>query len=179
MHTVRMKAECLAVGSGVLPIMATLSFPSLNQRLLRTFRAQAAAEPVPQWPRQSLQLCLNVLRDMRESVVEARQALEEELAAGVEARSFAHVYAPFLPIAEEHADIVRELVGTLAPAEDSASRSVAAELRQLQGENERFRDVLADALAHATAPPSPVNWERIRAAEEAYARGETKPFSRR
>ena len=40
------------------------------------------------------------------------------------------------------------------------------------------RDLLAQAVARASEPPRPVDWERVRAAEEAHARGESKPFSK-
>jgi hypothetical protein len=159
--------------------MTTLVMPSLERRLLQTVREEVAAEPVREWPPRSLQLCLNIFRGIRESIAEARQALEDELAEGVEARSFARTYGPFLPAADGHLASLRELIGELSPAEDTAAASFVAELRLLEQENAAYRDLLAAALSRASAAPRPVDWERVRAAEEAKARGETKPFSRR
>jgi hypothetical protein len=159
--------------------MTTLMMPSLERRLLQTVREEVTAEPVREWPPRSLQLCLNLLRDLRASATEMRQALENELAAGVEARSFARTYGPVLPAADGHLASLRELIGELSPAEDTAAASFVAELRLLEREHAAYRDLLAAALSRAAEAPRPVDWERVRAAEEAKARGETKPYSRR
>lgn len=158
--------------------MTTLLIP-VERRLLQTVREEAAAEPVSKWPARSLQLCLNFLRGLRESAAELRQALEHELAEGVEARSFARTYAPTLVAATDHLVFIRELVEELSPARDAASASLFSELRLLERENEAYRDLLASALSRALDAPPPVNWERVRAAEQAQATGQTKPFSRR
>jgi hypothetical protein len=157
--------------------MTSLISPSFNGRLLQTVREQAAAEPVRTWPVRSLQTALKILRDVRESAVDARHELADELSAGVEARSFAGAYQEYLPVLEEQVGIVRQLIELASPAEDPSSQSLVAELRLLETENQAFRDLLADALARASAPVRPVDWERVRAAEEAHGRGETKPFS--
>jgi hypothetical protein len=159
--------------------MTTLMRPSFERRLLQTVREEAAAEPVRTWPQQSLQLCLNFLRGIRASAADMRQELEQELADGVEARSFARTYGKYLPLADEHVVIVQELIETLSPAEDPAAQSLVEELRLLETENQAFRSLLAESLARASEPPRPVDWGRVRAAEEAHARGETRPFSRR
>jgi hypothetical protein len=108
-----------------------------------------------------------------------RERLEGVLAEGVEARSFARGFSPFLPAADEQLGKVQALLEQIAQAEDAASTSLAEELRLLDQATRAYRDLLAEALSRATAPPRAVDWDRVRAAEEAYARGETKPFSRR
>ncbi|HZY89929.1 MAG TPA: hypothetical protein VFE78_34220 [Gemmataceae bacterium] len=158
--------------------MTTLTMP-LERRLLRSVREGLETEPARDWPRQSVELCLSLLRGLREGTAEMRQGLEEELAEGVEARSFARTYGPVLPAADEQAATVGQLVEWLSPAEDGASRSLVAELRLLEREHQALRDLLAQALARASGPPRPADAARVRAAEEAHARGETKPFSRR
>jgi hypothetical protein len=159
--------------------MTALVIPPFERRLLETVRERVAAEPVRQWPPRSLELCLDVLRRIRAGAADTRQTLEEVLAEGVEARSFARDYGPFLAPAEDQLAFVRELVESLSLMEDAASQSLLAEVRLLEQEGKAFRDLLAEALARASEPPRPINWERVRAAEEAHARGETKPFSRR
>jgi hypothetical protein len=149
--------------------------PPFERRLLRTVREGVAADPVVrEWPSQSLDLCLDVLRRIRKSTVDTRLALENQLAEGVEARAFGAAYGQYLPTAEEHVAIVRELVEALSPGEDAASQSLLSELHVLEEENKALRDLLAEALARASEPLRPADWNRIRAAEEAHAHGETR-----
>jgi hypothetical protein len=159
--------------------MTTLLIPSFERPTLQTLRNGLAAKPLSEWPQHSLQLCLDGLRTLRQSASQMREALEDELAEGVEAHSFTRSYGPFLPTAEEHVEFVRDLVKGLSAAQDPASKSVAAELRLLEDENKAFRDLLAEALSRASEPVRPADPARVRAAEEAHTRGETKPFARR
>jgi hypothetical protein len=159
--------------------MTALMIPSFERRLLQTVREEVAAEPVNAWPPQSLRLCLDLVRNMRENTADMRQVLEQVLADGVEAHSFHRDYSPLLPATDDHLAQVRELVERLSEAADAAPESLAAELRLLQQKIQAFRDLLAEALSRASAAPRQVDWGRVRAAEEAHARGETKPFSRR
>lgn len=158
--------------------MTTLTMPSLEGRLLRTLAEQVTAEPIRQWPRRRLRLCLNLVREIRQSAVEARQALEEELREGVEARSFASRHGRDLSAAEEYVAINQQLIDLLLETKEPGAESLVAELRLLDQEERAFRDFLAEALSAASRPAGPVDWGRIRAAEEAGARGETKPFYR-
>jgi hypothetical protein len=54
-----------------------------------------------------------------------------------------------------------------------------AEARALDRDYRFIRDFIVEALRMASLPPGPVDWERVKEAEEAYARGETKEFTRR
>lgn len=157
--------------------MTTRTMP-VERRLLRTVREGLEAEPARDWPRQSVELCLGLLRALREGAAETRGGVEDELAEGVEARSFARTYAPLLTLVEEQATAVRQLADWLSPAEDAPSRSLVAELRLLEQEHQALRDLLAEALSRASGPHRPADARRVRATEEAHARGETKPFSR-
>lgn len=159
--------------------MTTLVMPSFEGRLLETVREEVATEPVPEWPPRSLQLCLDILQGIRDNAVSMRSTLKGALAEGVEVRAFVREYGPLLPLVDDHLAKVRGLVARLLPAEDAASGSLTAALRSLEQEYQAFRDLLADVLSRASASPRPIDWERIRAAEEAYARGDTKPFSPR
>ncbi len=159
--------------------MTTIMESSLERRLLETVGEQVAAEPVGGWDPRSLQLCLNVLREIRASATDTRQAVEEELAGGVEARSFTRHYGPFLAAADQHVALVRELLDRLSPPADPASEGLLAELRLLEREHTAFRDLLGEALSRASEPPRPVDEGRVRAAEAAHARGETKPITQR
>ncbi len=151
--------------------MTTLTNPSLERRLLQTVREEVAAKPLRSWPQRSLQLCLNFLREIRVSAREMRQTLENELANGVEARSFVRTYGPSLPAANDYLAFVREWLEWMSQAEDAASAIFVAELRLLERETQTFRDLLGEALSRASEPARPVEEDRVRAAEEAYTRG--------
>ena len=55
--------------------MTTLMMPSLERRL-KMVREEVAAKPVQEWSPPSLQWCVKILREMRVSAAEMRQALE-------------------------------------------------------------------------------------------------------
>jgi len=159
--------------------MTTLTIPSLERRLLETVTEEVTAGSVGAWPPQSLQLCVDLVRKIIENTSRLRQALEEVLGEGVESRSFARNYSPVLSLTDDQIAKIRRLVEQLAPAKDAASANLAAEFHALDREYQAFRDLLAGALSRAAEGPRTADWTRIRAAEEAHARGETKPFSRR
>ncbi len=165
--------------------MTAILIPPLERRLLRTIDAQLAAEPVHEWPSQSLQLCSDLVRKFLANVTNMRSMLEKLMTAGVEARSFARGCGSLSTDTDDQIDIVRGIIVRLSAALDAASESPTAELRSLeQGlrsleqETGAFRDLLAEALSRASEAPRPIDWERVQAAEDAYACGETKPFSR-
>jgi len=157
--------------------MTTLMIPSFERRLLETIGEEMAAEPVPEWPPPSLQLCLDILQGIRANAANMRSILKGTLAEGVEVRAFVRDYRPFLPLTDDHLAQVQKLIERLSPVEDTASASLATALHSLEQEYQAFRDHLAETLSRASAALRPVDWERIRAAEEAHARGETKPFN--
>jgi hypothetical protein len=159
--------------------MTTLTLPSFNRRVLQTVGEQAATEPVRTWPRRTLQTALGVLQGIRASAFDMRRELENELASGVEPRWFVRTYSEVLPMADEHVAAIRDLIDSLVAGEDLSSQSLVAELRLHEHEAQAFRDLLAEALAQASDPPHPVDWDRVDAAGEAFASGKTKPFSRR
>jgi hypothetical protein len=159
--------------------MTTLLLPSFERQLLQTVREEVTAGRAHGWPQQKLQLSLDLLRLLREQTTRERQILEVILAHGVEARSFVRNCSPLLATTEDHLAKARDLVEWLSLTEDAASQSLAAESRLLEQETQAVRNLLAEALARASEPPRPVDWDRVRASEEAHARGETKPFARR
>lgn len=161
--------------------MATLVISSFERRLLQMVKEELATESVHDWPEHSHQLCLEVLRKMRENAATMRPVLEDILGRGVEARSFVREYSPLLSSTNNHLAGLRELVeaGERLSAEHAEFESMAAEFRRLEQETQAFRDFLAEAIAQASKPPRPIDWDRVRQAEQAYARGETKPFSQR
>ena len=161
--------------------MTTLAIP-----LLRSVKEQLAEAPVQGWPPPELQMFRETIQVLRNNTASLYERLENRLAEGVEARSFARDSGPLLAAADDQLGTVQELVEKLMSAEDLAAESLVGQLRSLQQElcslkqeMRAYRDLLADALSRASAAPGPIDWERVRAAEEAYAGGKTKRFSRR
>jgi hypothetical protein len=157
--------------------MPAPAISSLERRVLKSVGEELAGVPVVQWTERSLRLCLALLRDLHETAAGMREALEGILAEGVEARGFAREYAPLLPVIEEQTRQAEELLQRVSPAKDASTEAVEAGLRRIVEEYQAYRDLLADALSRASQPPRPVNWERVRTAEEAHARGESKRYS--
>ena len=155
--------------------MTTLMIPSFERRLLETVREEVAVRPIHEWPPHSLRLCLGLVAGVSENVAKGRGLLEARLADGVEALSFARDYGPFLSDLDEQLVGVRELLDRLSVT-DATSERFAAALRSLEQETRVFRDLLAEALSRASEAPRPVDWGRVRAAEEAHGRGETEAF---
>ncbi len=141
--------------------MPTLMIPSFERRLLQTVSEEVTAEPVRAWPEQSLQLCLDLLRKIRDNNAGLRQALEEMLSRGVEARSFARDYSPVLADIADQLARLREIAERVEPAEDPASARFKEELRPLVEEMEAYRDLLADAVARASVPVPPFDESRL------------------
>jgi hypothetical protein len=156
-----------------------LVIPLLERRILQTVSEEVTAESVHTWPEQSLQFCLHLLQKIREGIANRRQMLEAMLAEGVEARSFARNHGSLLPVLDDQLGQVRGVVERLAAADDPVSESLGGELRLLEQEIQTFRNLMSEALSRASAAPRPVDWDRVRAAEEAHGRGETRPFSAR
>ena len=141
--------------------MPTLMIPSFERRLLQTVSEAVTAEPVGAWPEQSLQLCLDLLRKIRENNAALRRTLEGMLSGGVEARSLARDYNPLLADIADQIVNLREIAERVAPAEDAASARFKAELHPLVVEMEAYRDLLADAVARASVPLPPFDESRL------------------
>jgi hypothetical protein len=158
--------------------MTTLTKPSFNRRLLQAVREQVASEPIRGWDQRDLQLCLDFLQKLRENAADIRRALEEDLAGGVEPRSFVRDRCPFLHELNERIALVQELVESLSPVKDAAIESLLAELRLLDQENKTSRDLLAEALARASEPLRPIDWDQLKRESDAdFAAGRFTAFA--
>ncbi|HWG47076.1 MAG TPA: hypothetical protein VN688_30205 [Gemmataceae bacterium] len=108
---------------------------------------------------------------------DARRGIENGLRQGVEARSFATTYER----AVAELDRVRGAVArVLEKARTSHLPTLGEEFissyEDLTADLDRLRQFLAEAVIKAKAPPRPIDWDRVREADAAYARGETMPF---
>jgi hypothetical protein len=158
--------------------MTILTVPSLEQRLLRTVKEEAEARSVREWPQESVELCLNLLQQIRTRIADMHQTLEEILAEGVEARSFAREGVPILAAAEDRAASIRELIDRIASLEDACFARLLRVLRSLEKEEQAFRDDLAEALARVSESPPSMDWEQLkREADADFAAGRFVTFT--
>jgi hypothetical protein len=110
---------------------------------------------------------------------QTRRSLVERLIRGVEGRAFAAKFEDRVAsleavLARMNRVVTKVRTGPLSsPVEEFLSS-----FRALMDEMLRLHQVLSQAVAKAKMPLRPVDWNRVREADEAYARGETKPFQR-
>jgi hypothetical protein len=107
---------------------------------------------------------------------EARQEIEEELSRGVDARAFAARYKRMVAgldaILLTHRGVTKAQASELPSPGEQFIVSYQALLDDLSS----LHQLLAEALAKAKLPVRPVDWKRVQEAEDAYAKGQTKPF---
>ena len=153
--------------------MTTLATPTLQRRLLLTVGEAVINDRFGE----TIQLGVGVVREIRESIARGRHEFEDHLAEGVEARSFAQSYGPLLHATEEYLVQLGRLLEEFSRAEESPAGSFVAELRLLEEEARAFRDRLARAISLASAPPTPVDWQRLKKESDAeFAAGHFTSF---
>ncbi len=158
--------------------MPTLTAPSLDRRLLQTVKEEVEAKSVRDWPPESVELCLVLLRQIRETTAGMLRTLEEVLAGGVEARSFVRDGVPLLAAAEDRVATIREFLEKLSSSEDAASARLLAVLHSLEEKEKAFRGLLAEALARVSAPSPSMDWDRLkREADADFADGHMVSFA--
>lgn len=158
--------------------MTMLTAPSLERRLLQTVKEEVEARSVREWPPESVELCLLLLRQIRERTAGMLQTLKEVLERGVEAHSFAREGAPILAAAEDRAASIREFIAKLSPSEDAASARLLTALHSLEEAEKAFRDLLAEALARVSVPPPAMDWDRLKQEANAdFAAGRSVTFA--
>ena len=115
----------------------------------------------------------------REQFARARQLLIERLSRGVEGRSFADKFEErvrsLAVLLSRMADVVTKL-RTDAPSRPV--EEVVASFRALMDEMLSYHELLSKVVTIENMPLGPVDWDQVREAGKAYARGETKPFRR-
>jgi hypothetical protein len=136
------------------------------------------------WSVEDLKLIANLARLTRDRFAAATVVLHEKLGQGVNAATFLKREEPRFPrldkLVQRHCVLLAVLDRLQADATDPDFSSAARELTAVWEETGKamsgLRDLLAEALAMMKAPRRPVDWERIRQAQAAFAQGETKPF---
>lgn len=160
--------------------MIMLATPTLERRLLQTVIEEAEAKSVREWPPESVELSLILLKQLRESMTGMHRKLEGSLAEGVEAGSFVRQATALRAAVEEQTASLRELIDKLAPLEDAVSTKLLAALRSLEEAEKAFHDLLVQALARVVMPPPSLDWERLKKESDAdFASGRSVAFTTR
>jgi hypothetical protein len=116
------------------------------------------------------------IRELRESVDRTCQDLEDTLAAGIEARSFARTFGPMLRATEERQVQIRLLLEEFSGADVTSANNIVAELRLLEAKTEAFHDYLTKLLSFASEAPRPVDQDRLKRSEADFAAGRFRRF---
>ena len=153
----------------VLPILATGQLDTI-------FRAVQAG-PIRDWPAEAIQLVIAQCRQAVSAIQIARRSYDALLRQGTDANSFVAQTEPFLrtlrSVPAESSKVLEQFKGQVLepPLRELWSAFVAMTLEAAD-----LIGFLETAIATANLPSKPIDWERVRQAEEAYMRGETKPF---
>jgi hypothetical protein len=156
--------------------MTTLQFPSLERRLLHTLTNEVTSS-VKDWPPQSFEVCLKLLRQLKESISVSRRNMVDVLADGIETRTLISFISMRLPVIDETISDIHLMVRALAIIDSPDEiKALVEEARDLEKEAQRFRDFLAKVFSDASQPSEPVDWVRVEAAGQEYKSGKMKRF---
>ncbi len=107
----------------------------------------------------------------------ARASIESDLRQGVDAKAFAarceRAISTLDIVKGAVSRVLARLKGSHLPARGD---ELISRYQDLDTDLASLRQFLLDALEKAKKPLRPIDWQRVREVEEAFARGETKPF---
>jgi hypothetical protein len=107
----------------------------------------------------------------------AQAAIENNLCQGGDAKAFAAEYEQAaLRLDPTMATVDKVLAFVKGSRLPPLGSLLISRYENLNAYLRSLRAFLVEAAEKASAPVPPVDWQRVREAEEAYARGETKPF---
>jgi hypothetical protein len=158
--------------------VTTVTTPSFEGILLEAVE-ELARKPAHARDQRAMETCLDLLQHLGKFIAGLRQVAEKGLANGTDAGMFTRLFGPVVAVSDRLTSAARGLRALLAPMPDAKAEGFATELCLVEREAEAFRDLITEALRVASEPSRPVDWQRVGAAQEAHARGETKPFLRR
>lgn len=109
----------------------------------------------------------------------SRASIESALRQGVDAKAFVARYeravSPLDTVKGAVSRVLAKLKGSRLPAR---GEELISRYEELDTDLARLRQFLLEALEKAKKPLRLIDWQHVREVEEAYARGETKPFRR-
>jgi hypothetical protein len=153
-------------------------FPDLMMDFTEAITKAVEVAEFEKWsPEDALQIAV-ACRELRQKMESFEEQLRRVLVQGVEVATFKARFGPLLSrwekLASRHAAWLKKMghVQGTAPAVAEAF----TEFELLARTVGRVLDLLRNALDIADAPHSPIDWERVRAAQAAYLKGQTKPL---
>ena len=153
-------------------------FPELTMGLTETLTSAFEAGHVEEWPVEEVTAVLSLCDEARQMLRGWRRSVNKALARGVDVQSFAAAYDPFV---DRFAQLVSALAELAREARERTLPTHAAELishlEEVGQVMEAFRAFLADVLAKMKGPGRSIDWNRVEKGQEAYAKGEMKPFA--
>ena len=107
----------------------------------------------------------------------ARSSIESTLSQGVDAKALAARYERAVSTLDTVKGAVSRVLAKLKGSRlPSRGEVLIARYEDLDTDLASLRQLLQEALEKARKPLRPIDWQRVREVEEAYDRGETKPF---
>jgi hypothetical protein len=107
----------------------------------------------------------------------ARASIESALCQGVDAKAFAAKYERAVITLDTVKDAVSRVRAKVKRSRLPAlGEQLIYRFGDLDSDLANLRQFLLEAVAMAKKPSRPIDWQHVREVEEAYARGETKPF---
>jgi len=153
--------------------MTALTSPTLQRRVLQVVSEAVANDRFGE----AIRLGVGIVHEFRESVARMCREFDDDLAKGVEARSFVRTYGQLLRDTDELLVQLGRLLEEIAGAEGTAAESFVTEMRLLEEDTGAFRVRLAEALSLASQPPVPVDWDRLKEESDAdFAAGRFTTF---
>ncbi len=160
--------------------MATATMvPDLLVGLAATMANAFETRSVVELPPDDLSAGLSLCVSLQDLVKKARRSIEEGLSQGVDARAFAAKYERAVTGLETVLTTTERIItrARTSPLPPPAEQFVSG-YRALLDDMISLHQFLAEAVAKAKLPVRPIDWNRVKEAEDAYARGETKLFQR-
>jgi hypothetical protein len=154
---------------------ATL-FPGLPFGVVEAVAREMGAAPPGVLTEEDARYGLGLCRSAREQTRKIQDSLRRILGGGVEGKRFVDSVGPAFRawaarVQEGRAEVKRL---DLSRISDTLAAELLAEFEAFFDDAEEVCRIVQETLDLATAPATPLDMDRVRAAEEAFARGETR-----
>jgi hypothetical protein len=164
--------------------MSTAVYPIFARGAIDTLTKAMQAEPVEEWAAEAIEQGIGNTQQARRAVERLRQNFEERLRAGMLVqKSLAESEKSLQSSKLTAAELAKQLDRLRNSPLPSKLKELSPKQKEFQSEMEAlmrewfaFLDFMSDVLAKAKAPFPPIDWDRVKEVERAYAAGETKPF---
>jgi hypothetical protein len=155
-------------------------FPEMAMEFAETVTQAVEAGAEQELSAEDLRQVATACRETRDKFASLQEMLRNELTHGVDVATFVRQYEARLTrldkLSLRHSAVLAE--ADRLKAVPSETQELIAEFEALGKAVCRFRDLLKEALSKMRTPRRPIDWQRVQAAQEAFRKGETRPFER-